>query len=100
MGKKTVSFLVSGRGSNFTAVAEKILNNEINAKLGIVISNNSDAKALEIADNFGMKSFFSRWGRGVMLKRERNYEYRTRNVDVRRLRKSYIIDQCSKIKAV
>ena len=58
MGKKTVSFLVSGRGSNFTAVAEKILNNEINAKLGIVISNNGDAKALEIANNFGMKSFF------------------------------------------
>lgn len=54
MSKKVVSFLVSGRGSNFTAVARKILSGEINAKLGIVISDKKDAKALDIAGEFSM----------------------------------------------
>lgn len=58
MKKKVVSFLVSGRGSNFKAIAEKISSGEINAILGILISNNKDAKALEIANDFGMESFF------------------------------------------
>jgi phosphoribosylglycinamide formyltransferase 1 len=58
MKKKVVSFLVSGRGSNFKAIADKISAGEINAVLGILISNNKDAKALNIADEFGMKSFF------------------------------------------
>lgn len=58
MGKKTVSFLVSGRGSNFSAVAKKIISGDIHAKLGIVISDKGDVKALEIAKNFGMESFF------------------------------------------
>jgi phosphoribosylglycinamide formyltransferase-1 len=57
MKKKIVSFLVSGRGSNFTAVAEKIINGEIKAGLGIVISDKGEAKALEIAEGFGMKAF-------------------------------------------
>ena len=57
MGKKTVSFLVSGRGSNFTAVADKIVSGDIKAKLGIVLSDNGEAKALQIAEGFGMKSF-------------------------------------------
>lgn len=58
MKRKRVSFLVSGRGSNFTAVAEKIINREINAIPGIVISDNREAKALEIAKGFGMKVFY------------------------------------------
>ena len=58
MKKKTVSFLVSGRGSNFSAVAEKILEGKIKAKTGIVISDKAEAKALEIATTYGMKSFF------------------------------------------
>jgi phosphoribosylglycinamide formyltransferase 1 len=58
MNKKVVSFLVSGRGSNFKAIAEKILAGEINAVLGILISSKKDAKALNIADKIGMESFF------------------------------------------
>lgn len=58
MKKKVVSFLVSGRGSNFKAIAEKISAGEINAILGILISNNKDAIALEIANDLGMESFF------------------------------------------
>jgi phosphoribosylglycinamide formyltransferase 1 len=58
MKKKVVSFLVSGRGSNFKAIAEKIMTGEINAVLGILISNKKNAKALDIAKEFGMESFF------------------------------------------
>jgi phosphoribosylglycinamide formyltransferase-1 len=59
MQKKVVSFLASGRGSNFQAVAKKIKSGEIaNATLGILISDVESAKALEIARSFGMKAFF------------------------------------------
>ncbi|HON79345.1 MAG TPA: phosphoribosylglycinamide formyltransferase [Spirochaetota bacterium] len=58
MRKKTVSFLASGRGSNFKVVAEHVLGGDIHAKLGILISNKKDAKALDLAVDFGMKTFF------------------------------------------
>ncbi len=58
MNNKVVSFLVSGRGSNFSAIAEKIKSGYIKAELGIVISNKGEAKALEIAASYGMKSYF------------------------------------------
>ncbi|MBN2403676.1 MAG: phosphoribosylglycinamide formyltransferase [Spirochaetes bacterium] len=58
MKQKVVSFLVSGRGSNFKAIAEKIIAGEINAELGILISSTKDAKALDIANGFKMESFF------------------------------------------
>jgi phosphoribosylglycinamide formyltransferase 1 len=58
MKKKVVSFLVSGRGSNFKAIAEKVSAGEINAVPGILISNNKEAKALNIAHEFGIESFF------------------------------------------
>lgn len=58
MKKKVVSFLASGRGSNFKAVAEKIIDGYIPARLGILLCDKGDAKALEIAKAFGMKAFF------------------------------------------
>lgn len=58
MKKKTVSFLISGRGSNFSAVAEAIKKGKIKAHLGIVLSNREDAKGLDIARSYGMKTFF------------------------------------------
>ena len=57
MKKKVVSFLVSGRGSNFKAIAEKISSGEINAVFGILITNNKEAKALNTADKMGITSF-------------------------------------------
>ena len=57
MKKKVVSFLVSGRGSNFKIIAEKILSGGINAVPGIVISNVPDVKALETAEKLKIKSF-------------------------------------------
>lgn len=56
--KKVVSFLVSGRGSNFSAVAQSISSGVINAKLGIVISDNQDAKALIIGKEMGLMTYF------------------------------------------
>ena len=57
--KKTVSFLASGRGSNFSATARKIFEKEINAKLGILICDKPDAKALSISkEEFKMNSYF------------------------------------------
>jgi len=50
---KTVSFLISGRGSNFSAVAEKIQGGYIKAKIGVVISDKPDAKGLVIAREMG-----------------------------------------------
>jgi phosphoribosylglycinamide formyltransferase-1 len=51
---KTVSFLISGRGSNFTAVAEKIQQGYIKAKIGVVISDKPEAKGLVIAREMGI----------------------------------------------
>jgi len=56
MAKKTVSFLVSGRGSNFTAVMKNINQGIISAKPGIVISDKPDAGALSIAPELGIDS--------------------------------------------
>lgn len=58
MGKKTVSFLASGRGSNFKAVAEFIRGGKLPARLGILLTDNKDAKALDTARGFGMEAFF------------------------------------------
>ncbi|MCX8125046.1 MAG: phosphoribosylglycinamide formyltransferase [Spirochaetes bacterium] len=56
--KKTVSFLVSGRGSNFHAVAQAIIKGEIPAHLGIVISDKPGVKALDIARELSIPAFF------------------------------------------
>jgi phosphoribosylglycinamide formyltransferase-1 len=63
MKKKTVSFLASGRGSNFRAVAERIRDGYIPARLGILICDRADAKALDLARGFGMDAFFVDPGR-------------------------------------
>ncbi|MGL4370041.1 MAG: phosphoribosylglycinamide formyltransferase [Spirochaetota bacterium] len=57
MKKPTVSFLVSGRGSNFKIVADRILNGKITAECGAVISNKADAAALEIARNMKIPAY-------------------------------------------
>ena len=49
-----VSFLVSGRGSNFKTVAEQILAGTISAKPGVVISDKPAAAALDTARSMGI----------------------------------------------
>jgi len=51
-----VSFLASGRGSNFLAAAKKIQSGYIKAKPGILVSDN-DAPVLRKAKNVGIKAF-------------------------------------------
>jgi len=54
--KKVISFLVSGKGSNFNAVAEKIISGYIHAEAGILISSSSEAPALQKSANLKIKS--------------------------------------------
>lgn len=56
--KKIVSFLASGRGSNFKAVAEKIISGHIKAKPGILICDKPDAAAFEKAAKLGIDSVY------------------------------------------
>jgi len=56
--KKTVSFLASGRGSNFKAVADKIISGNIKATPGILICDKPDAAAFEKAAKLGIDSIF------------------------------------------
>ena len=56
--KKTVSFLVSGRGSNFQAVAKAIIKGTIPAKTGVVISETEGVRALDIAQELSIPAFF------------------------------------------
>ncbi len=56
--KKTVSFLVSGRGSNFQAVASAIIKGDIPATVGLVISDKPGVKALDIARELSIPAFF------------------------------------------
>lgn len=56
--KKIVSFLASGRGSNFKAVAEKIISGHIKAKPGILICDKPDAAAFEKAARLGINAVY------------------------------------------
>ncbi len=53
--KKRIGVLLSGRGSNFEALAESITAGRIpNAEIAIVISNKPDARGLELAKSRGI----------------------------------------------
>ena len=54
--KKVVSFIISGRGSNFKAVADKIISGYIHAETGIMISSSLDALALKKSEDLGIRS--------------------------------------------
>jgi len=54
---KNLGILLSGRGSNFEAIARNITNGQIpNARIAVVISNRAEARGLEIAKNFGFET--------------------------------------------
>jgi phosphoribosylglycinamide formyltransferase-1 len=55
MTSHRLGILLSGRGSNFLAIAEAITQGQIaNARIGVVISNRSDAPGIEAARNKGL----------------------------------------------
>lgn len=53
---KRLAVLVSGRGSNFEAIARNIAEGTLEAEIALVISNNPEAKALETAASMGIPS--------------------------------------------
>jgi phosphoribosylglycinamide formyltransferase 1 len=54
---KNLGILLSGRGSNFLAIADNIVSGKIsNAQIAVVISNRADAPALEIARQRGLNA--------------------------------------------
>jgi phosphoribosylglycinamide formyltransferase-1 len=55
---KKISFLASRRGSNFEAVAEKIISGYIPAETGILITDRENAPCLEKAAKLGIDAVF------------------------------------------
>jgi len=53
---KKLGILLSGRGSNFEAIARNVLAGKINAEIAVVISNKEGVHGLEIARVFGIKA--------------------------------------------
>jgi phosphoribosylglycinamide formyltransferase-1 len=53
---KRLAILISGRGSNFEAIADSIAAGRLAAKIAIVISNRTEAAGLEIARRRGIPS--------------------------------------------
>ncbi|WP_297889320.1 phosphoribosylglycinamide formyltransferase [Sulfurihydrogenibium sp.] len=55
---KNLVVLISGRGSNLKAIIDAIECGKIKAKISLVLSNKKDAKGLEIAQSYGIKTKF------------------------------------------
>jgi phosphoribosylglycinamide formyltransferase-1 len=53
---KTLGILLSGRGSNFEAIADSVAAGRLPVKIGMVISNRSDAPGIESARNRGLEA--------------------------------------------
>ena len=54
MSKLLVAVLASGRGSNFQAIAEAVKKGEVNYEIKVLITNNKEAPAIEIAKRFSI----------------------------------------------
>jgi len=53
---KRLGILISGRGSNFEAIAQNIAAGSLDAEIAIVISNRADARGLETAHDLGIQT--------------------------------------------
>ena len=53
---KRLGILISGRGSNFEAIAESVAAGKIDADIAVVISNRPDARGLQIARERGLNA--------------------------------------------
>jgi phosphoribosylglycinamide formyltransferase 1 len=60
MSRKRLGILLSGRGSNFVAIADAIDSGRLNAEIAVVISNREDAPGLEIAQKRGLGAVSTR----------------------------------------
>ena len=55
-GRRRLGILLSGRGSNFQAIARAIAEGRLDAEVAVVISNRPDAPGLAIAESLGLKA--------------------------------------------
>ncbi|HET7100803.1 MAG TPA: phosphoribosylglycinamide formyltransferase [Terriglobia bacterium] len=55
---KNIGILLSGRGSNFEAIARNVAAGKIPAKIALVISNREQAPGLEHARQMGLRTLF------------------------------------------
>ena len=53
---KRLGILISGRGSNFEAIADQVAAGKIPAEIAVVLSNRPDARGLEIARQRGLEA--------------------------------------------
>src|SRR5450755_2635191 len=53
---KNPGILLSGRGSNFEAIADNVASGKLEANLAVVISNKTDAPGIESAQRRGLKA--------------------------------------------
>ena len=53
---KNLGILLSGRGSNFEAIADNVASGKLDAKIAVVISNKADAPGIESARRRGLKA--------------------------------------------
>ena len=51
-----VGVLLSGRGSNFQAIADRVAAGDVPAEIAVVIANRADAAGLEAARARGLKA--------------------------------------------
>ena len=54
--KKRLGILLSGRGSNFLAIADNIAAGKVDAEIAVVISNRADAPGIEVAKQRGLNA--------------------------------------------
>ncbi len=54
--KRRLAILLSGRGSNFEAIARNIREGRLDAEIAVVISNRADARGLERARELGLNA--------------------------------------------
>jgi phosphoribosylglycinamide formyltransferase-1 len=54
MAGNRLGILISGRGSNFQAIADHIAEGDLDAEIAVVISNRADARGLEVAQERGI----------------------------------------------
>jgi phosphoribosylglycinamide formyltransferase 1 len=56
IGVKNLGILLSGRGSNFEAIADNVAAGKIPARISVVISNRADAGGIETANRRGLNA--------------------------------------------
>jgi len=56
--KGKIAVLISGRGSNFRALHDAILEGRINAEIALVFSNREEAPGLKIAQERNLETFY------------------------------------------